>query len=85
MQELIAEAENLTAEIKRIQKPRTGNTADIRDQIEGVWNVNEVIKEMFALSDKFIDYRVGGILPLPSTKLADKECTFHPVINRNSV
>ena len=32
---------------------------EVKDEIEGLWTVDELINEMYSLSDKFIDYKRG--------------------------
>ena len=32
---------------------------EVRDQIEGMWQVEDIVKEMYSLADKFIAYKHG--------------------------
>ena len=40
---------------------------EVRDEIEGLWSVNDLITELYSLSGKFIDYK-RGLVQLPSVK-----------------
>ena len=40
---------------------------EVRNEIEGLWSVSELVKEFYALSDKFTDYK-RGLVKLPSVK-----------------
>ena len=63
-------------------------TAD-RNEIEGLWTIGELIKELYSLSEKCIDYK-RGLVKLPSVKerqiliQQNIECTFAPKINNRS-
>ena len=67
----------------------SGDQNDVRNEIEGLWSVNDLIKEFYSLSDKFVDYK-RGLVKLPSVKhrqillQQNKECTFIPKINDKS-
>jgi len=64
-------------------------TVEMRDRIEGMWLVGELIKELYALSNKFIDYK-HGLMRVPSLKQRkaffeqNKELTFKPRVNKKS-
>ena len=32
---------------------------ELRDEIAGLWSVNDLIRELYSLSGKFIDYKRG--------------------------
>ena len=45
----------------------SGDQNDVRNEIEGLWSVNDLVKEFYSLSDKFVDYK-RGLVKLPSVK-----------------
>ena len=102
MIDLIEEATRLANDIKQLQReqeqssiardgtsPSSDRLVEVREEIEGMWPVDDIVREMFSLSDRFIHYK-HGLVQLPSTKQRQfltksaKECTFRPRINKIS-
>ena len=60
---------------------------EVREQIAGMWRIEDLVKELYSLADKFIDYK-HGLVQLPPARLRNsyiaqknKELTFKPRIN----
>ena len=102
MNQMIEEAKQLILDVKALQREQElacslktndsitcNDLVEVKDQIEGVWEVDDVIREMYSLSDRFIDYKYG-MVQLPSNKQyyknlqENKELTFKPRINKIS-
>lgn len=78
MNELICECKSLCEDIKVLQKtqnlPQLNDTTndesellEVRNQLDGMWSVDELVKELFSLADKFIHYK-HGLVQVPSFK-----------------
>ena len=39
---------------------------EIRDQVDGIWEVDDLIHEMYSLSNNFMDYK-HGFVQVPNT------------------
>ena len=64
---------------------------EAKDEINGLWHVGDLIKEMYLLGDRFSYYKRGLItIPSKTDKSKDKmskvmkQCTFKPKINKLS-
>ena len=100
MEQLIDEANKLYFDIKNLHKTQNlpefnGNDdedaklEEVKDKVEGLWDVDQLIRELYSISDKFIDYK-HGLVSIPNRQQRadlskqNKECTFHPRINKIS-
>lgn len=73
--------------MKEIDSMRSGGPVEVREQIAGMWRVDDLVKELYSLADKFIDYK-HGLVQIPPARLRstfinqkNKELTFKPRIN----
>ena len=63
---------------------------EVRDQVDGIWEIDDLIHEMYSLSNNFMDYK-HGFVQVPNTarqrnilNQMNKNCTFKPKINKIS-